>query len=96
MDTVIAIQILEGVNCIPDSAKNYENCMNPTLLTPSRNKKVRVGSLTLVWQLVSEKEKLNSKLFKSALKTYHQSQLFIFCVSQRIYNVRSISMKTKA
>ena len=53
MDTSVWVQIRDKAVCISHSTNNLEKDMNPTILPLVMG---RLGSLALVWQLVSEKE----------------------------------------
>ena len=53
MELAIPVQILDEAVCISYSANVLEKDMNPTILPPAKCKWLgRLGSLTLVWQLV--------------------------------------------
>ena len=65
MDTVIRVQILDVVVCISHSANKLRKGMNPTVLHPAMGKLLgRLGSVTLLWQLVLEKKNSKFKLVK--------------------------------
>ena len=69
MDIVIRDQIGDVTVCISHCPYTIGKDMNPIILPPTLNKKYnRLGSSTLVWQLVIEKEKSIFKPVKLRLK----------------------------
>ena len=70
MVTVIQVQILYDAVCILHSAATLGKSTNPTILLLAMGKKTldKLGSLTLVWKLIMEKEKSVFKPVKLHLK----------------------------
>ena len=69
MDKAIWVQILDKIIFISHQSNTFGKCMNPTLLPPVMGKQQsRLGSSTMVWQLVKEKENSEFKLVKLSLE----------------------------
>ena len=64
--TAIRVQILDEAVCISDNTNIFGKGMNPTIIPPAME---RLDSLTLVRQLVLEKENFESNMLNSAWKT---------------------------
>ena len=64
MDTLTRVQILHKTACILHASNSLNKNVKPTILPPAMSKSQdKLGSWTLVWQSVKEKEKSVSKLF---------------------------------
>ena len=69
MEAATRVQFLDEAVCISYSTNTIGKGINPIILPPAMGKlKDRLGSLTLVWQLVKEKENSDIKLVKPRLK----------------------------
>ena len=66
MDAAIRVQILDEADCISHCTNSLGKDMNPSILPPAIS---RLNFLTLVWQLVYEKENFEFEPVKLRLKT---------------------------
>ena len=65
MDTMTWVLILDKAVCISFGTNTLEKCMNPTIFLPSMGKYQSIlGSFTLMWQPVKEKENFKLKSVK--------------------------------